>query len=182
MSQDSLTLDEMGPKLDQFLQPVLSRCQPLLHYNLREGGGDQQFIDPDVTVSFDGDDLDLLLAQKGELLMALEQLTLEALKVPHQDRYRIIFDARDYRLMRIEELRMSAEAAADKVKQSGVAFHFNPMTSRERRILHLALRTMMGSTPRVRASRPTDIPSFGRPSRVAARVDARSRCLTRFPR
>ena len=140
MSQDAWKLDEIGPRLDQFLQPVLEAARLSLHYELREGGGDQQFIDPDVTVSFDGDDLDLLLARKGELLLALEQLALEALHIPHEDRYRIIFDAREYRLMRIEELRMSAEAAADKVKHSGVAFHFNPMTSRERRILHLALR------------------------------------------
>lgn len=140
MSQDPWTLDEIGPRLDQFLKPVLKAARLSLHYEFRTGGDDRQFIDPDVTVSFDGDDLDLLLAQKGELLLALEQLALEALHVPHEDRYRVIFDARDYRLMRIEELRMSAEAAADKVKQSGVAFHFNPMTSRERRILHLALR------------------------------------------
>ncbi len=140
MSQDAWTLAEMGPRLDQFLQPVLKAARLSLDYELRAGSDDQQFINPDVTVSFDGDDLDLLLAQKGDLLLALEQLTLEALHVPHEDRYRIIFDARDYRLMRIEELRMTAEAAAEKVKNSGVAFHFNPMTSRERRILHLALR------------------------------------------
>ena len=97
-------------------------------------------ISPDITVSFDGKDLDLLLAQRGDLLLAIEQLTLEALGVSHSNRYRIIFDARDYRLMRIEELRMSAEAAAEKVKRSGIAFRFNPMTSRERRIIHLALR------------------------------------------
>jgi spoIIIJ-associated protein len=37
-------------------------------------------------------------------------------------------------------LRLSAETAAEKVKRAGVAFRFNPMTSRERRIIHLALR------------------------------------------
>lgn len=35
---------------------------------------------------------------------------------------------------------MSAMAAADKVKKTHVPFHFNPMTSRERRVIHLALR------------------------------------------
>jgi len=35
---------------------------------------------------------------------------------------------------------MSALAAADKVKRTHVPFHFNPMTSRERRVIHLALR------------------------------------------
>ena len=31
-------------------------------------------------------------------------------------------------------------AAADKVKRTGVPFRFNPMNSRERRVIHLALR------------------------------------------
>jgi spoIIIJ-associated protein len=52
----------------------------------------------------------------------------------------ISFDANDYRLLRVEELRMSALAAAEKVKRTHVPFHFNPMSSRERRIIHLALR------------------------------------------
>ena len=50
------------------------------------------------------------------------------------------FDANDYRVLRIEELRMSALAAAERVKKTRVPFHFSPMNSRERRIIHLALR------------------------------------------
>ena len=75
-----------------------------------------------------------------ELLLALEHLSMEVLHVPPEDHSLISFDANDYRLLRIEELRMSALAAADKVKRTRVPFHFNPMTSRERRIIHLALR------------------------------------------
>lgn len=140
MSREAWAQEEIVKKLDQFLGPVLSAARLSLDYELHEGRDDGKFINPDFTVSFDGDDIDLLLAQKGELLLALEQLTLEALHVPHEDRYRIIFDARDYRLLRIEELRMSAEKAAEMVKRTGMAYSFNPMTSRERRILHLALR------------------------------------------
>ncbi len=43
-------------------------------------------------------------------------------------------------MLRIEELRVSALTAADRVKRSGMPFSFNPMNSRERRIIHLALR------------------------------------------
>jgi spoIIIJ-associated protein len=43
-------------------------------------------------------------------------------------------------MLRIEELRMSALTAADRVKRTGAPFRFNPMNSRERRIIHLALR------------------------------------------
>jgi spoIIIJ-associated protein len=43
-------------------------------------------------------------------------------------------------LLRIEELRLSAMTAAEKVKRTGQPFRFNPMNSRERRVIHLALR------------------------------------------
>ena len=42
--------------------------------------------------------------------------------------------------MRIEELRMAATVAAEKVRKSGMPYEFSPMSSRERRIVHLALR------------------------------------------
>src|SRR4029077_15733046 len=61
-------------------------------------------------------------------------------RMPSEDHSRISFDANDYRLLRIEELRMSATAAADKVKGTGPPFRFNPMNSRERRVIPLTLR------------------------------------------
>jgi spoIIIJ-associated protein len=65
---------------------------------------------------------------------------MEALRMPSEDHSRISFDANDYRLLRIEELRMSAAVAAEKVKHTGQPFRFNPMNSRERRVIHIALR------------------------------------------
>ena len=35
---------------------------------------------------------------------------------------------------------MAATVAAQKVRQTGAPYHFAPMSSRERRIVHLALR------------------------------------------
>ena len=81
-----------------------------------------------------------MLENRAELLLALEHLSMEALRMPAEDHSLISFDANDYRLLRMEELRMSALAAADKVKRTKMPFHFNPMTSRERRVIHLALR------------------------------------------
>ena len=91
-------------------------------------------------VRFTGPDVDLLLENKTELLLALEHLTMEALGMASEEHSRICFDANDRRILRIEELRMSALAAAERVKKSHAPFHFSPMNSRERRILHLALR------------------------------------------
>jgi spoIIIJ-associated protein len=65
---------------------------------------------------------------------------MEMLRMPSEDHSRISFDANDYRLLRIEELRLSALTASEKVKRTGAPFRFNPMNSRERRVIHLALR------------------------------------------
>ena len=101
---------------------------------------EDDFETPDVVVKFSGPDVDLLLSNRAELLLALEHVTMEMLRMPSEDHSRMSFDANDYRLLRIEELRLSAVTAAEKVKRTGVPFRFNPMNSRERRVIHLALR------------------------------------------
>ena len=49
-----------------------------------------------------------------------------------------------YRALRFEELRMTARVAAERVMTSRQPFQLNPMSSRERRIVHLALKDMPG--------------------------------------
>jgi spoIIIJ-associated protein len=131
----------VGPKIDDFLDPLLEQAGFDLDYEIADvESTESDFETPDVVVKFSGEDVDLLLGNRAELLLALEHLTMEALGAPSEDHSRISFDANDYRLLRIEELRMSAMAAADKVKRTGEPFRFNPMNSRERRVIHLALR------------------------------------------
>src|SRR6201996_8515150 len=135
------TVDSLRPKLEEFLNPLLQRAGFDLSFDLESPENPYPEVEnPEVTVQFSGEDVDLLLANRAELLLALEHLSMEALHLPAEDHSLVSFDANDYRLLRVEELRMSALAAADKVKRTQVPFHFNPMTSRERRIIHLALR------------------------------------------
>jgi spoIIIJ-associated protein len=135
------TVDSLRPKLDLFLVPLIRLADFDLSYELRAAENPHPDVEnPDVTVNFAGGDVELLLENRAELLLALEHLSMEAIRLPAEDHSLISFDANDYRLLRVEELRMSALAAADKVKQTHTPFHFNPMSSRERRVIHLALR------------------------------------------
>jgi spoIIIJ-associated protein len=135
------TVESLQPKLDHFLQPVLGHAGLDLSYELQALENPHPEVEnPEITVVFHGPDVELLLENRAELLLALEHLSMEALRLPPEDHSLISFDANDYRLLRVEELRMSALAAADKVKKTHVPFHFNPMSSRERRVIHLALR------------------------------------------
>jgi spoIIIJ-associated protein len=40
----------------------------------------------------------------------------------------------------LQELRVAADVAAERVRRLGTPYEFQPMSSRERRIVHLALR------------------------------------------
>lgn len=140
------TVDGIAPRIEGFLNPLLDAADLDLDYDIFSVDHQDEAIGPEIAVDFDGEDAELLLRNRAEVLLALEQLTLEALRVPHRDRYRLIFDVDDYRMVRIEELCRTAHAAAERAKSTGTRFRFNPMTSRERRIIHLALRHDEGVT------------------------------------
>ena len=141
MAEKKLTLSDDGPRIENFLDAALDLAGFDLDFEVSEGETlHPDFENPDLVVRFSGPDVDLLLANKAELLLALEQLTMEALRMAPEEHSRVCFDANDHRMLRIQELRMSAQAAAERVKKTHMPFHFSPMNSRERRILHLAMR------------------------------------------
>jgi spoIIIJ-associated protein len=141
ISERKYTAEAIGGKIESFLKTVIANAGFKLKFTMTD---DEQphpdFENPDIVVKFSGPDVELLLENKAELLLALEQLTSEMLRLAQDEHARICFDANDYRVMRVEELRLSALTAAEKVKRTRVPFHFSPMNSRERRIIHLALR------------------------------------------
>jgi len=135
------TVGTTGPKIDAFLRAIAKNAGFQLQWVIQAAEAvHPDFENPDVVVKFSGRDVELVLANKAELLLALEQLTMEMLRMTQDEHSMLQFDANDYRALRIEELRLSALTAADKVKKSHLPFHFSPMNSRERRIIHLALR------------------------------------------
>jgi spoIIIJ-associated protein len=141
VDENKYTVSSTGPRIEEFLDNTLDNMGIDLDFEIIDGQHTHPDLeDPDLLVKFSGPDVDLLLANKGELLLAMEVLTMEALRMPPEHHSRLCFDANDYRLLRIEELRLSAITAAEKVKQTRRPFHFNPMNSRERRIIHLSLR------------------------------------------
>jgi spoIIIJ-associated protein len=135
------TVESSGYQISGFLDMVIGDMGLELSFEILEGQHlHPDLEDPDLLVKFSGPDVDLLLANKAELLLALEFLTMEALRMPAEHHSLLCFDSNDYRTLRIEELRLSAMTAAESVKRTRRPFHFNPMSSRERRIIHLSLR------------------------------------------
>jgi len=95
---------------------------------------------PVILVELGGPDSPSVLAQNAELLRSFEYVALKALRLEHEEHELVIFDCRNYRAGRLDELKQAAGHAAERVRKSGMPYAFSPMSARERRIVHLALR------------------------------------------
>ncbi|MCU1334261.1 MAG: single-stranded nucleic acid binding [Candidatus Angelobacter sp.] len=128
-------------KIDAFLKNVISSGAFKLKYRITVNPPiTQEMETPDILVEFAGPDSQLLLERGGEVLRSFEVLTHESLHLHAEDHDKVSFDCRGYRAARQQELKLAAQVAADRVLQSGVPYSFAPMSSRERRLLHLAFR------------------------------------------
>lgn len=131
-------------KISELLNGIITTGDFHLRYKIMVDppAADHEFTKPEIKVELSGGDSPLVLERGGELLRALEHVALEMLRLGADEHDKIVFDCENFRSARLQELRMSANVAADRVRQSGMPYAFAPMSSRERRILHLALRDL----------------------------------------
>jgi spoIIIJ-associated protein len=130
-------------RIDRLLKSIITDGAFRLKYRITVDppmAEDRDWEKPDILVELSGPDSDLLLERGAELLRSLEHVAIEMLRLRSDQHEKVIFDSMGHRAMRLEELRMAAQVAAERVRKSGAPYEFSPMSSRERRIIHLALR------------------------------------------
>lgn len=130
-------------KIDSLLKNVIASGAFRLKYRITVNPpvtAGLELETPDILVELAGPDSDLVLERGGELLRSMETLAHESVRLHGEEHDRIAFDCRGYRAARHRELKLAAEVAAEKVLRTGVPYSFAPMSSRERRLIHLAFR------------------------------------------
>jgi spoIIIJ-associated protein len=140
-------LQEAAQKIASLLANLNKLGGFRLKYRVTAGDGAR---DPEglearqIYVELGGPDVPVLTQHNGELLRALETIASQMLRLEQREHDLISFDAGNFKALRAQELRMAAETAAERVLRTGVPYAFPPMNSRERRLLHLAFRSMEG--------------------------------------
>ena len=130
-------------KIAAFLKSLTTAGGLRLRYRITAGAGAQ---DPDgleareIYVELAGPDASMLTQRGGELLRALEHVAAKIVRLEAEDHDAISFDANRFKALRARELKHSAETAAEHVRGTSKPYSFSPMSSRERRMLHLAFR------------------------------------------
>jgi spoIIIJ-associated protein len=140
-------LQEAAQKIAGLLANLNKLGGMRLKYRITAGDGarDPEGLEARVIyVELGGPDVPLVTQHNGELLRALETIAAQMLRLDQREHDLVSFDAGNFKALRAQELRMAAETAAEKVRKSGIPYAFPPMNSRERRLLHLAFKTMEG--------------------------------------
>jgi spoIIIJ-associated protein len=146
MRDGKLDREAAAEALRRYLDTILEKAQLNLRFQiaLHDAAGKGELEEPEIVVNFDGPDQELLLEHGGELLKALEYIGVRWLRLDPKMHDRVHFDCANYRAGRLEELKLSARVAAQRVRETHTAFRFNPMGARERRVIHLVLKDEPG--------------------------------------
>jgi spoIIIJ-associated protein len=166
VAEPSIAPEDLVPRLKSFLDLVAREVAMAMVYEIssaseseleaeatarpqRDGtpeapSGPQEGEAKGLMVRFSGEDEEVLLAHNGELLLALEYLAHRWLRLPPALHDIVRFECGDFRATRLEELKLSARVAAQRVRETGQPFPFNPMSSRDRRTIHLELNGAPG--------------------------------------
>jgi spoIIIJ-associated protein len=134
-----LDRERVTTELKRFLDLAIREMGLELEWGISSSSEGAKPEEADVVVTFRGADEELLLERNAELLLALEHIAHRWLRLDPQLHDRVRLDCGDYRATRLAELKLSARVAAQRVRETGQPHRFNPMSSRERRIIHLEL-------------------------------------------
>lgn len=94
-----------------------------------------------ITATVEGDeDYGLLIGRRGQTIDALQLLCFQAAFQGIRERKRVVLDAAGYRARREEVISERADRAAEKAISTGEEVELDPMTARERRIVHEHLK------------------------------------------
>lgn len=167
-AEPSVSPEEMIPRLKAFIDLVLREMALAVTYEISTGSesdeehddatgaerdgppriekrnGTREDESKGLMVRFSGEDEEMLLAHNGELLLALEYLAHRWLHLPPALHDAVRFECGNFRATRLDELKLSARVAAQRVRETGQPFPFNPMSSRDRRTIHLELNGAPG--------------------------------------
>lgn len=94
-----------------------------------------------IRLSLTGDSGGILIGRRGQTLDAIEYVINRIATHGDDHSERIIVDSENYRLRRRQSLEELAQRMAEQARRQGKAVTLNPMSPRDRRVVHLALQS-----------------------------------------
>jgi spoIIIJ-associated protein len=139
---DETTADQQTLKALAFVRVLVGKMQMEVEANLAPNDGEGTA--DEIRIEIEGPDAGRIIGKKGSVLDAIQYLTARVVVRPGEPRRHIIVDAEGYRARHEDQLGQMAKRLAQRVATEGKVITFDPMSPRERRIVHVALRDIKG--------------------------------------
>jgi spoIIIJ-associated protein len=98
----------------------------------------------EIRIEIEGRDSGRIIGKKGQVLAAIQHVVNRVVNRPGLDRVHVVVDAEGYRQRREDTLATMAQRLGKKALEEGKIITFEPMSPRDRRIVHLALAKFPG--------------------------------------
>ena len=134
--------DEQTLKALAFVRVLVGKMNMNVEVNLAPDDGEG--TPEEIRIEIEGPDAGRIIGKQGHVLDAVQYLTARAVVRPGDPRRHVIVDAEGYRARHEDQLSQMARRLAQKVAAEGKVITFDPMSARERRIVHMALRDVKG--------------------------------------
>jgi spoIIIJ-associated protein len=135
--------DERSQEALEFAQDIILKmgmdCDVSLQQREEEGDGEG-----DIHIQVTGPDAGRIIGKKGQVLAAVQFIVNRAMNRPGLERRYVSVDADGYRSRREDSLANMARRLGRQAVSDGQIITFEPMSPRDRRVVHLALAKFDG--------------------------------------
>jgi spoIIIJ-associated protein len=139
---DESTLEPQTKRALEFVRKLVRAMQMDAEVDLAPDDGEGS--EDEIRLEIEGPDAGRIIGKRGVVLEAIQYLTGRVAHKPGEPRRHVAVDAEGYRARHEDQLSEMARRLAERVAAEGKVITFDPMSARDRRIVHMALRDVTG--------------------------------------
>ena len=136
--QDDGPLDPQTERALNFVDMLLEKMDMDAEVTLAPDDGEGSA--DEIRLEIEGPDAGRVIGKRGSVLEAIQYLTTRIAHKPGEPRKHIAVDAEGYRARHEDQLAEMAQKLARRVAKEGKVITFDPMSARDRRVVHMALK------------------------------------------
>jgi spoIIIJ-associated protein len=138
-----VTLDPQTERALKFVRTLMEKMTMTCEVNVAPDDGEGEGED-EIRLEIEGPDAGRVIGKRGTVLEAIQYLTTRIAHKQGEPRRHVSVDAEGYRARHEDQLAQMAKRLGARVAKEGKVITFDPMSARDRRIVHMALRDFPG--------------------------------------
>ena len=139
---DEASLDPQSKRAIDFIRMLLGKMSMDAEVSIAPDDGEGG--ENEIRLEIEGPDAGRIIGKRGQVLEAIQYLTTRVAHRPGEERKHIAVDAEGYRARHEDQLSQMARKLAQRVMVEGKVITFDPMSARDRRVVHIALKEITG--------------------------------------